>query len=428
VAAPSIDPFAYATSRAAEFTDRATAGNANALYVKSPGGALATARRVATWRGAIDRAVAGTAISPALLEGLVFVESAGRSEVIAGNQVSDAAGLTQILAATASTQLGMHIDLARSRVLTDRIDAVAAGTARGDLARLERERAAVDPRFDPTAELAATVRYLQDAEATFGREDLAFASYHAGIGNLQTVLRDYDGGRSVPYVQLYFDTGPTHHTAAFDLLQSLGDDSSLYWWRILGAVAIMHLDRTDPAALAHQTSLQLADIAGATALHPPGAPARWQTPRALSRAYRRRTLVPLPRNAAALGLADDPTMGSGAAALAAPRALYAGLRPIALRELIAMVAQIRTLSDGATPLHVAATVQDERYQSTVGVDDPLAATGYEFDIARVYRDRAQAQAFQELLDRLQSLDLIAWAPEGDVIEITVASDASSWRG
>jgi soluble lytic murein transglycosylase-like protein len=363
VQAHSTDPFSYATSRAAEFTARATAGNANALYTKSPGGAPATARRVATWRGAIDRAVAGTSISPTLLEGLVFVESAGRPEVIAGDHVSDAAGLTQILAETASTQLGMDIDLARSRALTNRIDAVAAGTSPGDLARLERERAAVDPRFDPTAELAATVRYLQDAEATFGREDLAFAGYHAGIGNLQTVLRDYDGGRPVPYVQLYFDTGPDHHAAAFDLLHSLGDDSSLYWWRILGAVEIMHLYRTDPAALAHQTSLQLADDAGATVLHPPGSPARWQSPRALSRAYRRRTLVPLPRNAAALGLAYDPAMGSGAAALSAPRALYEGLRPVALGELIAMAAQVRTVSGGATPLRVAATVQDERFQT-----------------------------------------------------------------
>jgi hypothetical protein len=93
-----------------------------------------------------------------------------------------------------------------------------------------------------------------------------------------------------------------------------------------------------------------------------------------------------------------------------------------------MAAQIRTLSDGAAPLHVAATVQDERYQTAAGVDEPLAATGYEFDIARTYRSGAQARAFQELLDRLQSLDLIAWAPDGDVIEITAASDASSWRG
>ena len=428
VEAHSTDPFSYATSRAGEFTARATAGNANALYVKSPGGAAATARRVAAWRPAIDRATAGTAISPGLLEGLVFVESAGRSEVIAGSQVSDAAGLTQILAATATTQLGMHIDLARSRTLTARIAAVAAGSSRGNLARLERERAAADPRFDPVAELAATVRYLQDAEATFGREDLAFASYHAGIGNLQNVLRDYDGGRSVPYVQLYFDTGPTHHAAAFDLLQGLGDDSSLYWWRILGAVAIMHLHRTDPAGLAHQTALQLADVAGATVLHPPGTPARWATPRALSGAYRRRTLVPLPRNAAALGLAYDPAMGFGARALSAPRALYRGLRPVAAHELLALAAQVRSLSGGATPLRVAATVQDERFQAAAGVDEPLAATGYEFDIARRYRSGGQAQAFQELLDRLQSLDLIAWAPNGGVIEITVASDAASWRG
>ena len=99
----SADPFSYATSQAARFTARATAGNARPLFSQSPGGALATAQRVAKWRPDIDRAVKGTSISPALLEGLVFVESAGRPQIIAGDSVSDAAGLTQILAST-----GLH--------------------------------------------------------------------------------------------------------------------------------------------------------------------------------------------------------------------------------------------------------------------------------------------------------------------------------
>ena len=428
----STDPFSYATSRAAQFTRRAAAGNAHVLFTKSPGGVFQTARRVAAYRQMIDAAVKGTDLSPDLLEGLVFVESAGRPHVIAGSDPADASGLTQILASTGSSLLGMHIDLARSRRLTVRIDAasdaVALGAPHGDLARLERERAAADPRFSPRAALAATVRYLQDAEGHFHREDLAFESYHMGIGNLQDVLGDYDGGGSVPYAQLYFDVAPERHATAFRLLSSFGDDSSLYWWRILGAVSIMHLYRTDRAALARETSLQLADAAGASVLHPPGRPTRFASPSALSGAYQDRTVVPLPSNARALGLADGSSMGSAAGAVSAPRALYRGLRPVALRELIAMAARISSLSGGARPLRVARTVQDAAYQRAAGVSSPLATTGWQFEIERRYRSGAQAQAFQELLDRLQSLDLIAWVASGDVIEVTVASDASSWRG
>ena len=83
-------------------------------------------------------------------------------------------------------------------------------------------------------------------------------SYHMGIGNLQHVLSDYDGGRAGPYAQLYFDSAPGHHTAAYDLLAGLGDDSSLYYWRVLGALQIMGLYRTERPALAKLASLQTA--------------------------------------------------------------------------------------------------------------------------------------------------------------------------
>ena len=426
--AHSSDPFSYATSHAADFSARATAGNAHVLFSQSPGGALATARRVAAYRPAIDRAVRGTGIDPNLLEGLVFVESAGRPNAIAGSDPSAASGLTQILAATGQSLLGMHIDLPRSRQLTRRIDAVAAGTQTGTLSRLEAQRAAVDTRFDPGRALAATVRYLQDAERQFGREDLAFESYHMGIGNLHTVLADYDGGRAVPYVQLYFDVGPDRHTTAFRLLSSFSDDSSLYWWRILGAEQVMHLYRTDRAALSRLSALQLADAAGATVLHPPGHATHYGDPAALAAAYQHRTVVPLPRNASALGLAYDAGMGVDARAVKAPRALYRGLTPVALRLLIELAGRVRSLSGGAQPLHVASTVSDARYQAQAGIADPPASTGDAFAIDRRYRSGAQAQAFQELLDRLQSLNLIAWVADGTEIDITVASDATSWRG
>jgi hypothetical protein len=375
----------------------------------------------------IDRAVKGTDIDPALVEGLVFVESAGRPDVIAGTDPADAAGLTQILAETGTSLLGMHIDLARSRALTRKIDAVAAGDKKGNLEKLAARRRAADARFQPREAIAATVRYLRDSEQRFHRQDLAFESYHMGIGNLQTVLDDYDGGRPVPYVQLYFDVGPQRHTKAFRLLASFGDDSSLYWWRILGAVQIMHLYRTDRAALRKLTSEQLADDAGAAVLHPPGHPPRFADASALSRAYQARTIEPLPRNGSALGLAYASRMGAGAAALKVPRALYRGLRPVATKLLIELAGRIRALS-GAAPLRVGSTVSDLGYQRRLGFFRPMAATGWSFEIDRDYKTGAQAQAFQELLDRLQSLNLIAWAAAGTEIEITVASDASSWRG
>jgi hypothetical protein len=419
------DPFAYRSSQEADFVARAGAGNARPLFVLSPGGVVATARRVGAFRRAIDRATAGSGIDPSLVEGLVFLESAGRPQAIAGSDPADAAGLTQILAATGQSLLGMHINLASSRRLTRQIDAVASGARAGRLGPLLARRAAVDDRFDPTKELAGTVRYLKIAEQQFGRTDLAIESYHMGIGNLHQVLDAYDGGRAVPYAQLYFDSAPTRHADAYRQLSSFGDDSWTYYWRVLAAVSIMKLYRTDRAALSRLSALQFADDAGGAALHPTVKP--FADPAALAAAYQAHAIVPLPSNAAALGLVIDPVMGTGAKAVGAPRSLYRGLRPEALRFLIELAAQVRRVSGlRAAPLRIQSTVTDERLADQAGISDPPAATGWAFSVERRYVAPAQAVAFQAILDRLQSLNLIAWAREPDVIRITVATDAVSW--
>jgi hypothetical protein len=424
-AAPG-DPFAYLPAREGEFASRATAGNAHVLFSMSPGGAVATAARVAAFRPLIDRVTAGTGINSDLLEGLVFVESAGRPEVIAGSDPADAAGLTQILAQTGQSLLGMKINVAASRKLTSQIDGVASGTRRGYLAPLLAKRAVVDARFDPGRALAATIRYLRYAEGQFGRQDLAFESYHMGIGNLKQALTDYDGGRPVPYVQLYFDTAPDHHRAAYDLLSSLGDDSSLYYWRILGAVAIMHLYRTDRAALTRLAGLQNATDSNAIVLHPTDVTPGFADPAALAAAYQRHTLVPLPANAQQLGIDALRSVGAAARRIGAPVALYRGLRPVALRLLIAMAARVRTLSGGAAPLQLAGAVSDAQYQRHTGDSFTPATDGYSFQIRRRYVNGSQAVALQAMLDRLQALNLIAWAREPSVIDVTVASDAGGW--
>jgi hypothetical protein len=422
------DPFAYEPSRQSQFVARAIAGSDHVLYVKSPGGALATAARVAALRPMIDRAVAGSGLDPSLVEALVFVESAGRPDVIVGDDPVNASGLTQILAQTGSSLLGMHVELARSRKLTGQILLASARGQTGKVASLERARARVDDRFDPAKALAGTVRYLQIAERDLGpptRSDLAFESYHMGIGNLQRVLDLYDGGHAVPYPQLYFDTAPDHNPRAYALISSFGDDSSLYYWRLLGAQRIMRLYRTDRSALERLDALQTATDSNAYVLHPPNSTGAFATPDALDRAYAARTILPLPSDPARLGLAYDPGIGSLASQEGFKPALYRGLRPAALDLLIELAARVRALSKlpGST-LTVTSAVSDQHYQSLLGIGFPPAAAGWSFTIARRYASRAQAVAFQAMLDRLQALDLIAWERFPSEIQVTVASDAS----
>src|SRR4051794_38916672 len=331
------DPLAYDGTREAEFEARATAGLTPVLVEKSPGGVVATARRVARLRPLIDRAAVGAPVDADTLEALVFLESAGRPFAQAG-KLEGAAGLTQILAQTATGLLGMHVDLRKAR---------KAKTARA----LRR----ADDRFVPSKALAGTVRYLKFAKAKLGRTDLAIASYHMGVGNLQRALSLY-GASDIPYAQLYFDSTPLNHASAWRLLYGLGDDSSTYLWRILAAKRLMALYRTDRAALN-------AVIAGSSPL-PPG------SPRPLAPGHGLR----FPKNAQLLPRAATvaETIGSDVARISATS-------PLTIR----------------------------------------AAAGRTFYVSRTYRSHRQAVAFQFMLDRLSALSLIDWGRRFDLIGVTV---------
>jgi hypothetical protein len=123
-------------------------------------------------------------------------------------------------------------------------------------------------------------------------------------------------------------------------------------------------------------------------------------------------------------------MGSLAPKLGRPRSLYRGLRPEALAMLVYIAAGVHEIG-GPGNLNVTSTVRDQRYQRLlVRRNDQathaysLHTTGFAFDVARQYRSLKQAQAFQFMLDRLQALNLIAFAVEPEAIHITVSSDAS----
>jgi hypothetical protein len=260
------DPWAYDSGRQHEFESRAAVGHSHVVYVKSPGGILATARRVDRYRPLVERAADEAGVNPDLIEGMVLLESAGSPDARASDDLESAAGLTQILAQTATGLLGMHVDVAASERLTRKL-----GRARGprQAARTRAQRARVDERFDAAKALAATGRYLKQAKDEFGREDLAVVSYHMGIGNLQNVLGAY-GDDSESYAQLYFDSSPDSHARAYRLLYRLGDDSKTYYWRVLASREVMRLYRDDRAKLDRLAELQAGADSGELVLHPDG--------------------------------------------------------------------------------------------------------------------------------------------------------------
>jgi Transglycosylase SLT domain len=331
------DPLAYDGTRRSEFEARATAGLTPVLVEKSPGGVMATARRVARFRRQIQRAAASGPVDADTLEALVFLESAGRPYAQAGS-LDGAAGLTQIVAQTATGLLGMHVDLKKAR---------KARTARA----LQR----ADDRFVPAKALAATERYLRFAKSTLKRTDLAVASYHMGVGNLQRVLSRY-GAADIPYAQLYFDSTPLNHAEAWRLLASFGDDSSTYLWRLLAAERLMKLYRTDRATL---RSVIAGDFPA-----PPGAP---------------RPIAPGHGLRVPSGAALAPRAATVAETLGTDVQRISGTAPLT----------IRSAKDGT------------------------------FYVSRNYRSRSQAVAFQFMLDRLSALALIDWGRQFDLIVVRV---------
>jgi soluble lytic murein transglycosylase-like protein len=414
-------PFAYDPDRRSDYERRAAFGLSHVLYAKSPGGVVASAQRTARWRPLVDRVARRHRLDPAILEAIVFLESAGRADARASTDLRSAAGLTQILAQTGQSLLGLQIDVHASARLT-------RGILRGHrVRRREAQRRRVDERFDPAKALEATARYLDFAKGRLHRDDLAIVSYHMGVGNLQQALVAYGGG-AVPYAQLFFDSSPLRHPAAWRKLASLGDDSSTYLWRVLAAREIMRLYETDPAALGRVATLQAHKGSAEEVLHPRPRTKVYTDPFAIGRARAAGELRVLDaRGLAASGLRMDPRMGELAGQIKQSPRLYRALRPPALAILQAIGAGTQAIS-GTAPLVVTSTVRDERYQRLLAATDveathaySLHTTGFAFDIARTYRSRAQALAFQFVLDRLTARGLIAWVREPGAIHVTVAS-------
>jgi hypothetical protein len=401
------------------------------------------------------------------MEGMVLLESAGRPDVIAGDDPEVASGLAQIVASTGSGFLGMDIDLRRSRAITEELARNAAKTERAkkdaqskkpkvrskallrlrglarQRQRLLRERRRVDPRFQPAAALGAMAKYLELAGDRFGDPSLATESYHMGIGNLESAIGRYleadaTGGavgglvaeHDLDYAQLFFDSSPLDHPRAWALLGSLGDDSSTYLWRVHAAERIMRLYRDDPAELRRLAALHGAKSTQEEVFHPEEETDVFDDSVAIKAALGDGGLERLPHGGT-LGYRIDRRMGELAPQLGVKPGVYRALRPEALAALIYMASKVRAINGDRGSLTVTSTVRDLDYQrALLEANDQatpnysLHTTGWSFDILRKYSSDRQARAFQFALDRMRALDVIDYAVEPEAIHVTVSPEAN----
>jgi Transglycosylase SLT domain len=382
------DPLAFVAGRTAEFERSAAEGLSQVLYAKSPGGVLAAAARTASFRPLVERATAGTGIDPNIIEAIVMLESAGRADAIAGGDPANAAGLTQIVAETASSFLGMRVEIDGSRRLTRRIERARANGQLAKALRLEAARRAIDDRFVPAQALAGTVRYLSIARARFGRDDLAEVSYHMGIGNLERVLRDYSQAPAdepigaivradgLSFARIFFDSSPVDHAAAWRRLAGLSDDSKTYYWRVLAAEQIMRLYREDPVRLEALAYLHERKASSEEVLHPLPLTERFLTPDDVEHAGRQGRLQALPNEPKLTHFRIDSRLGELAPRLGRSPVLYRALRPEALAVLCYLAGMVHAISGSATPLVVTSAVRDESYQRLLSQANPEATAAY----------------------------------------------------
>ena len=198
----------------------------------------------------------------------------------------------------------------------------------------------------------------------------------------------------------------------WERLFGFNDDSSRYLWKLYAAQNLMATFRRDPAALSAQAAQQLNKDSAEDVLHPPAQTAAFRTPAALRRAYDAGTLLRLPTDVRITGLRVMPRTGVR---------LFRGLRPEALATALYIGARVR--AGAGNPRTFLRLVGAAR----TGSLPDLHATGWSFDIQRKYTSDAQARAFQAVLDRLQSLNLIAYIYEPDAMHITVAKDAAAFE-
>ena len=320
----------------------------------------------------------------AIEEADLLLEAGGNPEDVSS---AGATGVAQWMPNIAREQ-GLHVDLARSRQLTTRIDALnwriawltyvsrpdADPNAPGkpaitptdltDLPALQQERETLraqrrqsDDRYEPRKAIFAHARYLLRLYAKFPNPDWIFQAYHGGEWGAKKEIWYYLGqkpasyaeaihtgknGQPLTYEDVYFGITPAAHIPAFRYIYGRGDDHRHYWWKLRSSQEALALYHRDPTAF-EQEWTRLLPGRRTEAVWYPDAPAHAIADLNALKAAQRNGLVPI---------TSDVNMLVRPAPLDTTNApLYAALQPSAKGALLLAVEAYKRAGGKTPPDH-----------------------------------------------------------------------------
>lgn len=224
----------------------------------------------------------------AIEEADLLLEAGGNPDDISP---AGASGVAQWMPNIAREQ-GLHIDFARSRQFTARIEALnwriawltylsrpdadqnlpskptltpadfaALPALQQERETLREQRRQADDRFEPRKAVFAHARYLLRLYRKFPSKDWIFQAYHGGEWGAKKEIWFYLGqkpasyaeaiqsgntGQRLTYEDVYFGITPHAHIPAFRYIYGRGDDHRHYWWKLRSAQEALALYHRDP--------------------------------------------------------------------------------------------------------------------------------------------------------------------------------------
>jgi hypothetical protein len=221
--------------------------------------AVAGAKRVtgdAKLQAVFRSAAAASGFPQDLLEAIAYLESWG--DISAESWAGSPRGIMQISFDTARS-MGLKVGhITRYRTVKVRVQVKSAhGKARyKTVARRTPYTVFVrDERLMPERAIPAAAHYLAGMERTFGGRDWAIFAYHCGQGcvaEMQELTRRAHGiaKDQITVPRMYFSSNPAWNRELYLAIQQQmqRDYSPTYYFRILCAVQLLALYRSDPAA------------------------------------------------------------------------------------------------------------------------------------------------------------------------------------
>ncbi len=397
---------------------------------------------------------------------LCYLESGGKWDAMAL-----AAGVAQFMPSTArgyglrvnnrqaKRLLGQRVVLRRQLRIKEAIAAsrgeianIAVVKLRRQIEALESTLIRVDQRFDVEKAIPAMAQYLGDHFAHYGRWDFTLASYHAGQGNIDRVLRLYVQDKKwqwlgakktiathkLSWTQVVFESVPSIAPRAYTKLRGLLDQSWDYYWRIKAARELLSLHRQNPTGFQELVAtfhnrIRRWQLAPELQWYAKGSPIvrEWTTWEDLQRSYQTGELVRFPdgeRFEALFGIEVSRGIGSHASNTV-PREVYRGMRPEAAGLALYLGGAFRKeTGNHQARLVLTSLVRSLAYQE-IFRNKGMSPSEYSCHCAGLSFDIAPQKTPQEkkilelVLQDLLYRGAIAWYKEGSHYHLTLSPGA-----